>query len=167
MTATEPPTPGDDLDRVLGELRRLRAAPADWDEIAARLDAVGAAAGGVRPPADHPAVAALAGAAFEARVRSRFAGPRRSGDVLPTKQTSVLPWVGLVCGGLLAAVGTLLGGGVVLAGVVVLAAGVFGIAFAGSRVAHRSRPDDDPGEEPVAIPDEVARRVAGISRLGR
>ena len=102
---------------------------------------------------------------FEARVRGRFSGPRGSAGVAPTKQTAVLPLVGVVCGGLLVAVGALLGGGPILWGIVALGAFVFGIAFAGSRVAHRPRGDDSgDGVEPVPIPDGVALRVNAIGR---
>jgi hypothetical protein len=49
---------------------------------------------------------------------------------------------------------------------VALGAFVFGVAFAGSRVAHRQRgtADDADVVEPVPIPDQVALRVNAIGR---
>ncbi len=142
-----------ELQRLLGEVPALRLRPDDWAEIDRLLAEI-----------EHgraELVDELSQQVFEARVRRRFQGTRSGADVVPTKQTSVLPWVGLVCGALLVAVGALLGGGLILVGIVVLGAFVFGIAFAGSRVAHRNRHDQDEEitEPPVPIPDDVAVRV--------
>lgn len=147
-----------ELARLLTELRSLRLQPADWDAIDGHLAAVEAG--------DDSRVDELSQLVFEARVRGRYSGPRAGGDVVATKQTSVLPVVGLVCGGLLVAVGALLGGGEILVGIVVLGLFVFGVAFAGSRVAHRrSEPEPgEAGEPPVPIPDGVARRVNALGR---
>jgi len=147
-----------ELARLLTELRSLRLQPADWGAIDEHLAAIEAG--------HDERVDALSQHVFEARVRGRYSGPRTGGDVVATKQTSVLPVVGLVCGGLLVAVGALLGGGEILVGIVVLGLFVFGVAFAGSRVAHRRR-DPDPGQAggpPVPIPDAVALRVNGLGR---
>ncbi len=145
-----------ELHRLLAELPSLRLRPEDWAEIDGLL--AGVAAG------EWHRVGELSQVVFEARVRRRFHGARAGADVVPTKQTTVLPWVGLVCAALLIAVGTLLGGGVILVGVVALGLFVFGIAFAGSRVAHRGdggqrREAEDP---PVPIPDAVAIRVDAL-----
>lgn len=147
-----------ELARLLVELRSLRLQPADWEVIDEHLAAV---EGG-----DDERVDALSQHVFEARVRGRYSGPRRGGDVVATKQTSVLPVVGLVCGGLLVAVGALLGGGEILVGIVVLGLFVFGVAFAGSRVAHRrsGADEDEAGQPPVPIPDRVALRVNALGR---
>jgi hypothetical protein len=146
-----------ELARLLTEVRSLRLRPDDWDAVDEHLAAIER---GERSRIDE-----LSQTVFEARVRGRFSGPRGSAGVAPTKQTSVLPIVGLVCGGLLVAVGALLGGGPILWGIVALGVFVFGIAFAGSRVAHRPRSDDDSDAvEPVPIPDEVALRVNVIGR---
>jgi len=148
-----------ELARLLTELRSLRLRPDDWEVVDGHLARVEAG--------DGAAVDALSQEVFEARVRSRYSGPRTGGDVVPTKQTSVLPVVGLVCGGLLVAVGALLGGGLILVGIVVLGLFVFGVAFAGSRVAHRrsaGEVDADPEQRPVPIPDAVALRVNALGR---
>ena len=147
-----------ELARLLSEVRSLRLQPDDWERVDDHLAAIEAG--------DRSRIDGLSQAVFEARVRGRFSGPRGSAGVAPTKQTSVLPVVGLICGGLLVGVGALLGGGPILWGIVVLGVFVFGIAFAGSRVAHRPRggPDDDEAVESIAIPDEVALRVNAIGR---
>lgn len=146
-----------ELSRLLSEVRSLRLRPDDWVSVDRHLVAI---EGGDRARIDD-----LSQAVFEARVRGRFSGPRGSGSVVPTKQTSVLPLVGLLCGGLLVAVGALLGGGLILWAIVALGAFVFGIAFAGSRVAHRSRPGQEADVvEPVPIPDEVVLRVNALGR---
>lgn len=147
-----------ELARLLTEVRSLRLQPDDWDLVDGHLAAV--------ESGDRSRIDDLSRAVFEARVRGRFSGPRGSAGVAPTKQTSVLPIVGLVCGGLLVGVGALLGGGPILWGIVALGVFVFGIAFAGSRVAHRPRgaADDEDAVEPVPIPDEVALRVNAIGR---
>lgn len=147
-----------ELRRLLSEVPSLRLRPDDWaaiDELLASIE----------EGASHR-VEELSQAVFEARVRRRFQGTRAGADVVPTKQTSVLPWVGLVCGALLVGVGALLGGGVILVGIVVLGAFVFGIAFAGSRVAHRGPADehDTDQQAPVPIPDAVALRVDRLRR---
>jgi len=145
-----------ELARLLTEVRSLRLPRDDWDVVDGHLAAVEAG--------DELRVDALSQHVFEARVRGRYSGPRTGGGVVPTKQTSVLPAVGLVCGGLLVAVGALLGGGVILAGIVGLGLFVFGVAFAGSRVAHRRGGDVVTAEPPVPIPDAVALRVDALGR---
>lgn len=146
-----------ELARLLGEVRSLRLRPDDWEVVDGHLAAIEAG--------DRRRIDDLSQAVFEARVRGRFSGPRGSAGVAPTKQTSVLPVVGLVCGGLLVGVGALLGGGPILWGIVALGLFVFGIAFAGSRVAHRPRGTGDHDEvEPVPIPDAVALRVNAMGR---
>lgn len=152
-----------ELRRLLTELPSLRLRPADWaeiDRLLARIEEGRIEEGRL----DH--VEELGQTVFEARVRRRFHGARTGADVVPTKQTSALPWVGLVCGALLVGVGALLGGGVILAGIVALGVFVFAIAFAGSRVAHRGRAveTEQAAEPPVAVPDAVAARVHALRR---
>lgn len=145
-----------ELGKLVGELRSLRLRPDDWDEIDRLLAELESGC-----DVDEE----LSQRVFEARVRGRFSGPRAAGDVVPTKQTSVLPVVGLICGGLLVAVGALLGGGWILAGIVLLGLFVFGVAFAGSRVAHRGAVGaHEERVEPVPIPDWVALRVNQLTR---
>lgn len=146
-----------ELARLLTEVRSLRLQRDDWDVVDGHLAAIEAG--------DELRVEALSQHVFEARVRGRYSGPRTGGGVVATKQTSVLPVVGLVCGGLLVAVGALLGGGVILAGIVGLGLFVFGVAFAGSRVAHRPGGGAvEAAEPPVPIPDGVALRVNALGR---
>ncbi len=147
-----------ELARLLSEVRSLRLRPDDWETVDGHLAAI--------QSGDRARIDQLSQAVFEARVRGRFSGPRGSAGVAPTKQTSVLPLVGVVCGGLLVAVGALLGGGPILWGIVALGVFVFGIAFAGSRVAHRPRSEGDgDGVQSVPIPDAVALRVNAIGRM--
>lgn len=147
-----------ELDRLRTELRASRLQPADWQAVERLLDRVAVG--------DAEATEELSTLVFEAKVRSRFAGARSGGGLEPTKQTSVLPWVGVVCGGLLFAVGALLGGGPILVGIAVLALFVFGVAFAGSRVAHRSTTDApaDDEEPPVGPPPPVRERLDRLDR---
>ena len=144
-------------DQLLDELARMRLAPADWSELGGRLDSL-----------DDADVGALSQLVFEARIQRRFQGGRASSTLPPTKRTSALPWVGLVCGALLLAVGGALGGGPVLAGVAVLGLGVFVVAMAGSRVTH-ARPktrSGAPTEPPVPPPEAVSRRLAELRGRG-
>lgn len=147
-----------ELARLLSEVRSLRLRPQDWGVVDGLLAAI--------ESGDRTRIGDLSQAVFEARVRGRFSGPRGSAGVAPTKQTSVLPIVGLICGGLLVGVGALLGGGPILWGIVALGVFVFGIAFAGSRVALRPRggADGEDEVEPVPIPDQVALRVNAMGR---
>lgn len=146
-----------ELSRLLREVRSLRLRPGDWDIVDEHLRAI--------EHGDRARIDELSRTVFEARVRGRFSGARGRGGVAPTKQTSVLPLVGLLCGGLLVAVGALLGGGVILWAIVALGVFVFGIAFAGSLVAHRPTPGVEvEAVEPVPIPDAVALRVNALGR---
>lgn len=146
-----------ELARLLDDLSRLRLTASEWDAVHSSLRAID----------DHgpEVVERVSQVVFEANVQGRFHGGRARSTLPPTKQTSALPWVGLFCALLLLAVGGALGGGVVLLIVAALAAGVFVVAFAGSRVAHRDRArgtSDEPTEPPVAAPSAV---VAEITRL--
>lgn len=145
-----------ELSRLLDDLARLRLPPADWEQVGPSLAAI--------DPRSVDAVEAVSQVVFEANVQGRFHGGRAASTLPPTKQTSALPWVGLVCALVLLAVGGALGGGVVLLIVAALAAGVFVVAFAGSRVAHRGPKESGPpsDEAPVPAPPVV---VAEISRL--
>ncbi len=146
-----------ELARLLDDLARLRLPLSDWTSVSDDL-------GAIAPDGDD-VVQRVSQIVFEANVQGRFHGGRATSTLPPTKQTSALPWVGLLCALLLLAVGGALGGGVVLLIVAALAVGVFVVAFAGSRVAHRARPggdDGEPTEPPVAAPLDV---VAQISRL--
>lgn len=149
-----------ELARLLVELESMRLPPEAWSAIEVELRAV--------RTGEDSAVDRLSQTTFEARVQHRFQGGRASSTLPPTKQTSALPWVGLVCGGLLLAVGGALGGGAVFVGVALLGLFVFGIAMAGSRVAHR-RPNATvltPDRPAVAMPDEVKELIRSLRSSG-
>ena len=145
--------PGDrreERDHLLDELAAMRLRPSEWATVAEQLRDIG-----------PPDVDAVSQVVFEARVQRRFRAGRATSTLTPTKQTSALPWVGLVCGGLLLAVGGALGGGPVLLGVALLGVFVFGVAMAGSRVTH-ARPRIDrvtSAEAPEPMPADVATEV--------
>ena len=148
-----------ELRRLADELPMLRLLPAAWAEAETVL--------GRLPASSHPGavIDELSRVTFEARVNRQFTGGRATESIPPTKQTSVLPATGIICGGLLFVVGGLLGGGVVLIGVALLSLFIFAIAFAGSRVAHRAKDQvaDGPVEDPPeAMPDSfgAALRLA-------
>ena len=141
---------GSERGQLLDELEAMRLAPTEWADLRERLRAVS----GHDPDA-------LAQVVFEARVHRRFHGGRARSTLPPTRRTSALPWVGLVCGGLLLAVGGALGGGPVLVGVALLGLFVFAVAMAGSRVTH-SRPaarGAPAAEAPVPPPDAVREEI--------
>ena len=136
--------------QLLDELAAMRLQPSEWADLGDRLRVV-----------SGQDLDALSQVVFEARVHRRFHGGRARSTLPPTKRTSVLPWVGVVCGGLLLAVGGALGGGPVLVGVALLGIFVFGVAMAGSRVTH-SRPAASgapAAEPPVPPPDPVRQEI--------
>lgn len=154
MTA---PEPAGELRRLLDDLAAMHLRPEEWATIESELRAVDGSA--------PDAVERLTQVVFEARVQRRFQAGRATSTLPPTKQTSALPWVGLVCGGLLLAVGGALGGGPVLIGVALLGVFVFGIAMAGSRVTHsRGFAAEDPVAPPVPMPRSVATVVGQLRR---
>ena len=118
----------DEVRRLLDDLAAMRLPVSEWAAVEEALRAVEPGAAG----SDER----ISQVVFEARVHRRFHGGRAASTLPPTKRTSALPWVGLVCGALLLAVGGALGGGPVLIGVALLGLFVFGIAMAGSRVTH-------------------------------
>ena len=143
---------GSERGQLLHELAAMRLQPSEWAELGDRLRAV----------SEHD-LDALAQVVFEARVHQRFHGGRARSTLPPTRRTSALPWVGLVCGGLLLAVGGALGGGPVLVGVALLGLFVFAVAMAGSRVTHARPPasgaptTEAPVPPPDAVRDEIDR----------
>ncbi len=148
----------DALGRALDDLVPMRLPPSGWDSVGAALRAV--------DRDDPDAGARVAQVVFEARVQARFRGGRAASTLPPTKQTSALPWVGVVCGGLVLAVGGALGGGAVFVAVAALGLFVFGIALAGSRVAHR-RTSAVTGAAPVDAPEPMPPEVADLVRTLR
>ena len=148
--------PTDEIRRLLDDLSGMHLSPTEWASVEAELAAV--------DPHDPGAVDRISQVVFEARIQRRFHGGRASSTLPPTKKTSALPWVGLVCAGLLLAVGGALGGGPVFVGVALLGLFVFGIAMAGSRVTH-ARVGDGPtavAEPPVPMPPSTAAVVDAL-----
>ena len=147
----------DEVGQLLDDLAGMRLSPSEWESVE---DALG------RIDPDAPdAVGRVSQVVFEARIQRRFHGGRAASTLPPTKRTSALPWVGLVCGGLLLAVGGALGGGAVFLGVALLGLFVFGIAMAGSRVTHARAGDTSaPVEPPVPMPPSTTALVDILRR---
>lgn len=144
-------------ESLLDELEAMKLTAQEWDSVHADLVELRT------DPDDSPEASRLSHIVFEAKVRQRFHAGRSSSSLAPTKQTSALPWVGLVCAALLIAVGDLLGGGIILVAIVVLSVGVLGVAVAGSRVAHRNKNDDQEEFEPVVeIPAPVVSAIQDL-----
>lgn len=146
-----------EIRRQLDDLGRMHLRPSEWIAAEEELRAVADGA--------PDSVERVSQVVFEARIKNRFQAGRAASTLPPTKQTSALPWVGLVCGALLLAVGGALGGGTVLIGVALLGVFVFGIAMAGSRVTH-ARPSagsstgkPTPEEPATPMPASVAAVV--------
>jgi hypothetical protein len=146
--------PDDEVRRLLDDLAAMRLPASEWADIEDALRGI--------DPGTPGSGERISQVVFEARVHRRFHGGRAASTLPPTKRTSSLPWVGLVCGALLLAVGGALGGGPVLVGVALLGLFVFGIAMAGSRVTH-ARVGERSAEatEPVVpMPPSTAAVVA-------
>lgn len=164
-----PADPRDEARRVLADLEGQRFDPVGWTEVdaaARQLEDALAYDDGV---AIRAATTLLSQAAFEGKVRGRFTRDLRGRSapvVAPTKRTSVLPVVGLVCGLPILLIGWLLGGGLVLAFAIVFELFILVVAVAGSRVAHRSPTNPDDGAEPPTDPPEaLSARLDRIEAL--
>lgn len=141
-----------EIRRQLDDLARMHLRPSAWAAAEEELRVIESGA--------PDSVERVSQVVFEARIQNRFQAGRAASTLPPTKQTSALPWVGLVCGGLLLAVGGALGGGTVFIGVVLLGVFVFGIAMAGSRVTH-ARPSTG-GETPEKPATPMPASVAAV-----
>jgi hypothetical protein len=148
----------EEASTTLDELRRAHLEPGEWAAVRAATEQLESALVRDGDAAVREAMVRLSRAAFAGKVRRRMpSGGVAAPGVAPTKQTSALPAVGFVCGGILLGTGWSLGGGLVLAGCALFAIFIFGVAFAGSRVAHRA-PVTVPIDTAIAVPDDV--RVA-------
>ena len=118
----------------LADLRVARLSATTWPAVAGDLARLEAALDHGDAAAVHHALVPVSKVAYEGKVRRRLAGAGgRAAVVTATKQTSSLPIVGAVCGGLMCVIGFLLGGGLVLAGTAVFGLFIFGVAVAGTR----------------------------------
>lgn len=164
-----PLTP-DTRTEVRDALDQLAAAelPADaWRPLPAQLDQLGEALATGDEQVVRSALVPVGRAVFEAKVRSRLGGTRRSAAaVIPTKRTPALPVVGAVCGGILLFLGWQLGGGLVLGATAALGLFIFGVALAGTRAnaeraaARRARTATPDAR--VSAPEHVARRIHAL-----
>jgi hypothetical protein len=149
-----------------------RLTPVEWDAIGptlAELDRV--LADGDQATLEHLS-ASIANLAFRGHVRRRLDADRsRAPAVVPTKPSRALPAVGIVCGGMLLALGWSIGGTVVLVGTALFALFIMGVAVSGTRSfsARRARSAPDPPltEFTTGVPAGVVTRVDQLrSRLG-
>jgi len=117
-------------------------------------------------------------ATFEGKVRGRLAGANRAAAyVAATKETSALPWVGLVSAVILVVVGYLIGGWVIAGGTLVLAVLVAAVAYAGShtnrarqerRAAQALAPTKERTEPvPLVVAEAIGRIEALLGPPGR
>lgn len=155
--------------RVLEELDGKRFDPVGWSEIEAAAQQLEQALQNDEVVAIKASTTLLSQALFEAKVRGKFTrdlrGRASAPKIAPTKRTSVLPIVGVVCGLPILAIGWMLGGGLVLAFAVAFELFILVIALAGSRLAHQPDGVDDGAEPPTAPPDAVAERLRRLDDL--
>jgi len=172
------PLPPDLVESTRHTVRSLvgaRLEPARWDEVAHdlhRLETVVRAGDAVAmvPVADQ-----IARAGFEGAVRRRL-GPRRGSApaVIPTKRSSALPLVGLLCAALIMGLGWAIGGGVVLVATGAFALFILVVALTGTRsAAARSRRarrhgagDDDAVEASAAVLQGIAEVERALDTAG-
>ncbi|MDP1819747.1 MAG: hypothetical protein Q8K58_07595 [Acidimicrobiales bacterium] len=166
------PELADDVRRALADLRRIRLAATAWPAVAGDLARLAAAIDHRDEAAMRAALLPLSQAAFEGKVRGRLAGSdRRAALVTATKPTSSLPAVGAICGGILLALGYLLGGWLVFAGTAVFSLFIFGIAMAGTRTnldrteERRARGQAPTREATERAPSVVVEAIRGIERM--
>jgi hypothetical protein len=155
--------------RVLQELDGKQFDPVGWSEIEAAAQQLESALENEEAVGIRASTTLLSQALFEAKVRGRFTrelrGRATAPVIAPTKRTSALPVVGLICGLPILAIGWLLGGGVVLAFAIVFEVFILVIAVAGSRLAHEPDGVDDGAEPPTAPPAPVAARLRRLDDL--
>jgi hypothetical protein len=166
--------PRPDLAALLATVDRLERAslPAgEWSEVVAVAERTTSAIEAGHPDEVDRLAATLSNMAFRSEVRGRLGGRRGPAPVVaPTKQTPVLPVVGLVCGAIVVALGWALGGGPLLVATVVLALFIVGIAVAGTHTVARRRGDAGrsgvPDEE-WRIPEQAAVALARLREAAR
>jgi hypothetical protein len=156
-----PPDLTSEVRRTLADVRTVRLAATAWPAVAGDLGGLAAAVDRSDEAAVRSALVPVSQAAFEGKVRGRLAAADKpAAMVVATKQTSALPLVGAVCGGLLIVLGYLLGGWLVAAGTAVFALFIFGVALAGTRTnLDRTQARQARGLAPSAEPTEPAPRL--------
>lgn len=123
-----------EVRQTLADLRVAHLAATAWPVVAGDLGRLDKAVQREDDEAVRKALVPISQATFEGKVRGRLAGANRAAAyVAATKQTSVLPVVGLVSAAILMGVGYLIGGWVIAAGTAVFSAFIFAVAYAGSR----------------------------------
>ncbi len=148
--------------RTLTEVRVARLEARRWELVADEVERHAVALRSGDGATVEDVSAGLDQTTFEAKVRRRLpTGGRRAPAVVPTKRTSALPGVGLVCGALVLGVGWAVGGGLVLAASAAFGLFVFVVALAGSRVAMRRGENATPVDDHlVAAPGAALAAVA-------
>lgn len=159
----------DETRRLLTELDGKRFDPVGWSEVGVAAQHLEEALENRELVAIKAATRMLSQAMFEANVRGTFTRELRGRQavpaVVPTKRTSSLPIVGLVCGVPILAIGYLLGGGLLLVLAVIFEVFILVVALAGSRVANRPADVDDGAEPPTPPPAEISARLERIEEL--
>jgi hypothetical protein len=155
--------------RILIELDGKQFDPVGWTEIEAAAQQLETALGQGDAVGIRASTTLLSQALFEAKVRGRFTrdlrGRSAAPKVVPTKRTSALPIVGLICGLPILAIGWLLGGGLLLAFAIVFELFILVVAVAGSRMAHQPSGIDEGSEPPTPPPPELAERLRRLDDL--
>ncbi len=155
--------------RVLTELDGKQFDPVGWTEIEAAAQQLETSLEQDDDLGIRASTTLLSQALFEAKVRGRFTrdlrGRATAPKLVPTKRTSALPIVGLICGLPILAIGWLLGGGLVLAVAIVFELFILVVAVAGSRMAHQPSGIDDGSEPPTPPPPELAERLRRLDDL--
>ena len=126
-----------EVRRTLADLRTVQLASTAWPTVAGDLGKLASAVDHGDEHAIRSALIPVSQAAFEGKVRGRFAaagGPAPM--VVATKQTSALPAVGAVSAAILVGVGYALGGWAVATGTAVLGLLILVVALAGTRTNH-------------------------------
>lgn len=161
-----------ELRQTLADLRVAHLAATAWPVIAGDLGRLAGAVERRDQERIRKALIPITQATFEGKVRGRLAGANRAAAyVADTKQTSALPWVGLVSAVILVTVGYLLGGWVVAGGTAVFGLFIFAVAYAGSssnrtRVERRHAQGLAPTKERTEpVPLVVAEAIDRIEAL--
>lgn len=158
-----------EVRQTLADLKVARLAATAWPVVAGDLGRLDRAVQRADEEAIRKALVPISQATFEGKVLGRLAGSNRAAAyVAQTKQTSILPYVGLLSALILVSVGYLIGGWVVAAGTSVFALFIAGVAYAGSyqniaRMDRKQAPGLAPTKERTEpAPSVVAHAISAI-----